>query len=94
MRQLAAEQDAVGNGDVPAGLPDRGIGVEHPDRARRLIAAPPKDNLILPGITYGAIYDFARQGGLPFEIRPITASEVWAADELWCRRRPRKCWRS
>ena len=47
------------------------------------IAAPKKDNLILPGITYGAAYDFAREIDAPFAIRDITASEVWTADELW-----------
>lgn len=47
------------------------------------IIAPPKDNLILPGITYGAIYDLAQQGGIPFDMRPVRESEVWTADELW-----------
>jgi D-alanine transaminase len=47
------------------------------------IVAPPKDNLILPGITYGATYEFARDGGLPFEIRPVPKAEALAADEMW-----------
>ena len=47
------------------------------------IVAPPKDNLILPGITYGAAYEFARDAGLPFEIRPVTRAEVFVADEMW-----------
>jgi D-alanine transaminase len=47
------------------------------------ITAPPKDNLILPGITYGAAEEFARAAGLPFEIRPITRAEAFAADEWW-----------
>ena len=47
------------------------------------IVAPPKDNLILPGITYGAAYEFARDAGLPFEIRPVTRSEAYVADEMW-----------
>ena len=33
------------------------------------IVAPPKDNLILPGITYDATEEFAREAGLPFEMR-------------------------
>jgi len=48
-----------------------------------VIVAPPKDNLILPGVTYGAAYDFARDAGLPFEIRPVSRAEVFVADELW-----------
>ena len=47
------------------------------------IVAPPKDNLILPGITYGAAYEFAREGGLPFEIRPVSRAAALAADEWW-----------
>jgi D-alanine transaminase len=47
------------------------------------IVAPPKDNLILPGITYGAAYEFAREAGLPFELRPVRKAEALAADEMW-----------
>ena len=47
------------------------------------IVAPPKDNLILPGITYDATWDLARDGGLPFEVRPVPRSEALAADEMW-----------
>jgi len=47
------------------------------------IVAPPKDNLILPGITYGAVYEFARDAGLPFEIRPVTRAKAFVADEMW-----------
>jgi D-alanine transaminase len=47
------------------------------------ILAPPKDNLILPGITYDATHDLAREGGLGFEIRPITRAEALAAQEMW-----------
>jgi D-alanine transaminase len=47
------------------------------------IVAPPKDRLILPGITYGAVYDFALEAGLPFAIRPVAKAEALAADEMW-----------
>ena len=47
------------------------------------IVAPPKDNLILPGITYDAALEFARDAGLPMEIRPVPRAEALAADELW-----------
>ena len=46
------------------------------------IVAPPKDNLILPGITYDATLELARDGGLPFEIRPVTRHEALGADEI------------
>ena len=47
------------------------------------IVAPPKDNLILPGITYDATEAFAREAGLPFEMRPVAKAEALAADEMW-----------
>jgi D-alanine transaminase len=47
------------------------------------VLAPPKDNLILPGITYDAAWDLARDGGLKFDIRPITRAEALGADEMW-----------
>jgi len=47
------------------------------------IIAPPKDNLILPGITYDAALELAREGGLPFAVRPVTREEALAADEMW-----------
>ena len=50
---------------------------------RGVIVAPPKDNLILPGITYGAVYEFAREAGMPFEMRPLSRAEVQVADEMW-----------
>jgi len=47
------------------------------------ILAPPKDHLILPGITYDAAIEFARDAGMPVEIRPIPRDEALAADEMW-----------
>ena len=47
------------------------------------VLAPLKDNLMLHGITLDAVIDLSRDIGLPLELRPITASEVWCADELW-----------
>jgi D-alanine transaminase len=47
------------------------------------IVAPPKDNQILPGITYDAAFELAREGGLPMEVRPISREEALAADEMW-----------
>lgn len=47
------------------------------------IIAPPKDNLILPGITYDATFELARAGGLTLTVRPVTREEALAADEMW-----------
>ncbi|MGA8863309.1 MAG: D-amino acid aminotransferase [Gallionella sp.] len=46
------------------------------------LLAPPKDNLMLPGITYDVILEIAAAKDIPHEVRKIPASEVFAADEL------------
>jgi D-alanine transaminase len=48
-----------------------------------VILVPPKDNQILPGITYDAALELAAGGGLAVEIRPIPREEALAADEMW-----------
>ncbi len=48
-----------------------------------VIQAPPKSNLILPGITYDVVVELAREAGLPLEIREISEGEARAADEIW-----------
>lgn len=46
------------------------------------LLAPPKDNLMLPGITYDVILEIAAANHIPHEVRKISAVEVFAADEL------------
>jgi D-alanine transaminase len=46
------------------------------------LLAPPKDNLMLPGITYDVILEIAAANKIPYEVRRIAAAEVFAADEL------------
>ena len=48
-----------------------------------VILVPPKDNQILPGITYDAALELAVGGGLAVEVRPISREEALAADEMW-----------
>ncbi len=48
-----------------------------------VIATPPKDHLILPGITLDVVFDIVKRGNLPMEVREITEAEVFAADEVW-----------
>jgi D-alanine transaminase len=47
-----------------------------------VLLGPPKDNLVLEGIRYGVIEELCRDAGIPFELRRIARSEVFAADEL------------
>jgi D-alanine transaminase len=47
------------------------------------IVAPPKDNLILPGITYDAAFEFAQEAGMRFDVRAVSRDEALRADEMW-----------
>ena len=48
-----------------------------------VIQAPPKSNLILPGITYDVVVELAQGADMPLEFRELTEVQVRAADELW-----------
>ena len=47
-----------------------------------MLLAPPKDNLMLPGITYDVILEIAAANNIPHEVRKIAVAEVFSADEL------------
>ena len=83
MRQLAADAGAVEtvmfrDGNLTEASASNVLVVIH-----GAIVAPPKDNQILPGITYGAVYEIAREAGMPFEMRSVSRAEVQVADEMW-----------
>ena len=46
------------------------------------LLAPPKDNLMLPGITYDVVLELAAANGIPHEVRRVLKDEVFGADEL------------
>ena len=48
-----------------------------------VVAAPPRDNLILMGITYDLVMQLGRDGSVKLEQRPVTEAEVRSADEIW-----------
>lgn len=48
-----------------------------------VIIAPPQSNLMLPGITYDVVLDLAREAAIATAIRPVAASELETADEIW-----------
>jgi len=48
-----------------------------------VLLAPPKDHLILPGITYDVVIELAWANGMPLEVRRVAEAEVRSADELW-----------
>jgi D-alanine transaminase len=48
-----------------------------------VVVAPPRDHLILMGITYDLLQQLAREGSVKLEVRPVTEAEVRDADEIW-----------
>lgn len=48
-----------------------------------IILIPPRDNLILPGVTYDVVVKIIQDNNLPHEIRQISEAETKSADELW-----------
>ena len=47
-----------------------------------VLLAPPKDNLMLPGITYDVLLELAAANGIPHQVRRILKKELFGADEL------------
>lgn len=83
MRQLAVDHDAVETVMFRDGFLTEASASNVLIVRDGTIVAPPKDNLILPGITYDAAEEFALEAGLPFEQRPVARAEALAADEMW-----------
>jgi D-alanine transaminase len=83
MRQLAADADAVETVMFRDGYLTEASASNVLVVIGGAIAAPPKDRLILPGITYGATWDFAHEAGIPFEIRKVSKAEALGAAEMW-----------
>ena len=83
MRQLAIDHNAVEtvmfrNGYLTEASASNVLIVKH-----GTVIAPPKDHLILPGITYDATLEVARDAGIPVEVRKVTGAEALAAEEMW-----------
>jgi D-alanine transaminase len=48
-----------------------------------ILLAPPKDHLILPGVTYDVVLEIAAAQDIRHQVRPIAEAEVRGADEIW-----------
>ncbi|MDD4928517.1 MAG: D-amino acid aminotransferase [Gallionella sp.] len=48
-----------------------------------MLLAPPKDHLMLPGITYDVILEIAAAHSIPYQVRKIGVAELFTADELF-----------
>ena len=48
-----------------------------------VLLAPPKNHLILPGITYDVVIEIANANKIPLELREVSEHEVRTAEEIW-----------
>lgn len=48
-----------------------------------VVLVPPKNNLLLPGITDDFVVELMRANGMRHEVRPVAEWEVRHADEIW-----------
>ncbi|HEX19677.1 MAG TPA: D-amino acid aminotransferase [Acidiferrobacteraceae bacterium] len=84
LRQAAVEQDAteailLRDGHITEGAASNVIIVDKDN----VIATPPRNNLILPGVTRDLILELARQHQMPAKERSILESELATAKEIW-----------
>jgi D-alanine transaminase len=83
MRQLAADNNAIETVMFRDGFLTEAsasnVLVVKDDK----VVAPPKDTLILPGITYDATLEVAHRAEVSVEVRPVPREEALAADEMW-----------
>ena len=48
-----------------------------------VLLTPPKNHLILPGITYDVVLELAAANRIPFEVREVPEQEAKSAEEIW-----------
>ena len=83
MRQYAADHEAVETVMFRDGFLTEASASNVLVVRNATVIAPPKDNLILPGITYDATLEIAQAAGVPLEVRPVAREEAMSADEMW-----------
>ena len=83
LRQLSAEVDAVETILFREGKLTEASSSNVFVIKGGVIYSPPKNELILPGITYDVVVELARAHSMPLEFGDITESDVRAADEIW-----------
>lgn len=83
MRQFAADNDAIETVMFRDGYLTEASASNVLVVRDGTVIAPPKDNLILPGITYDATLEIAQGAHVPLEVRPVSRDETMSADEMW-----------
>ena len=82
-RQQAVEHDCAEALLIRDGLLKEGAASNIFVVKEGVVLAPPKTQLMLPGITYDVILELATAHGQRLTVREITETELRAADEVW-----------
>lgn len=83
LRQIAVDAGAAETVLLRDGFLTEGAASNIFVIANDTLLAPPKSNLMLPGITYDVILELAAANDIPLEVREIPEQEVRHAQELW-----------
>ena len=82
LRQLAVDVRAVETVLIRDGYLTEGSASNIFIVKNKILLAPPKSHLMLPGITYDVVLELAASNQIPYEVREIAESEVRNADEI------------
>ena len=82
LRQLAVDANAAETILIRDGYLTEGAASNIFIVKDNVLLAPPKSNLMLPGITYEVILELAAENGLDHEVRNISENELRTADEI------------
>ncbi|UJP01008.1 MAG: D-amino acid aminotransferase [Nitrosomonas sp.] len=82
LRQLAVDVHALETILIRDGFLTEGAASNIFVAKNGVLLAPPKSNLMLPGITYDVVLELAAANKIPHEVRDISEAEVRTADEI------------
>ena len=82
LRQLAIDAGAAETILIREGFLTEGAASNIFVVKNGILLAPPKDHLMLPGITYDVVLELAESAGIPYEVRKVSEGELFSASEL------------
>ena len=82
LRQMAVDVGAVETVLLRDGFMTEGAASNIFVARNGILLAPPKNHLMLPGITYDVVLELAAAHDIPYEVREISEYEVRTAQEL------------
>jgi D-alanine transaminase len=83
LRQLAVDKNALETLLLRDGFLTEGAASNIFVVRDGTLLAPPKNHLMLPGITYDVVLELAAANGIPNMVREVSEFEVRSAEEIW-----------